>query len=144
MKDTRNRFFFGVFVGFIVAGFFFFFFYRGASAQPRSSAPPQEPRAAASGPSVMPNYHLIPVNAPRRIPSAEPRNPASVIVDPEKDPGATPVQDDDRPPRELAARHEDPLNPAPASWRQSPPEGSPNDDHLPLVHSGTLPAQRPV
>jgi hypothetical protein len=47
MKDTKYRFFFGVFVGFILAGFFFFlFFYRSVNAQSRPASP--QPRAAAS------------------------------------------------------------------------------------------------
>jgi hypothetical protein len=39
MKDTKYRFFFGVFVGFVLAGFFFFFFFKAAHAKTRPMSP---------------------------------------------------------------------------------------------------------
>ena len=60
MKDTKYRFFFGVFVGFILAGFFFFiFFYRGANAQPRP-ATPQPPTTASMSYELPPSYESAP------------------------------------------------------------------------------------
>ena len=39
MKDTKYNFFFGVFVGFVLASLFFFFFFRVAHAQTRPMSP---------------------------------------------------------------------------------------------------------
>lgn len=39
MKDTKFSFFFGVFVGFVLAGVFFFFFFKVAHAQTRPMSP---------------------------------------------------------------------------------------------------------
>jgi hypothetical protein len=81
MKDTKYRFFFGVFVGFVLAGVVFFFFYRGTNAQERPASPP--PRAAASLPYAQPTDYRIEEGAlPPTYSVASYYSPYGVIANP--------------------------------------------------------------
>jgi hypothetical protein len=97
MKDMKYRFFFGVFVGFILAGFFFFFFYRGTNAQPRPASP--QPPATASAMYEPPlSYEANAGNLPPEYAAANyvspiGVNPATVsYLNPGTEPAPNPTQ----------------------------------------------------
>lgn len=93
MKDTKYRFFLGMFVGFILAGAFFFFF-RGPSAQPRPTTPPPD-RAAAPG-TYLPVIYRINPGARPQIKAIPERSYLNAVnsdpnVNPDTDPSIAPL-----------------------------------------------------